>query len=101
MTIQTVDAHGAGHLNKVVASLDGFIRALVDHPNAVVIQVSVTSNGSCLRVMVAPGDMGQIVGKQGRTARSFRAILSAIGAKTGRRLELEICEEPSPLAPNP
>lgn len=87
-------------MNKIADILDGLAKALVNDPSAVVIEISATGNGSCLRVSVAPGDLGHIVGKQGRTARSLRTILSAIGTKTGHRFDLEICEEPSAALSN-
>lgn len=68
--------------------------ALVDEPE----QVNVTElqRDGCLviDVMVAPNDVGKVIGKQGRTARSLRTILSAASMKAKVRCELNIYEYP-------
>ena len=67
-------------------------KALVDHPD----QVSVTevdgSQTAVLELKVAKEDLGKIIGKQGRTARAMRTILSASSAKLQKRTVLEIVE---------
>jgi hypothetical protein len=45
-----------------------------------------------LELKVAPSDLGKVIGKQGRTARSIRTILGAAGMKVNRRFTLEILE---------
>jgi len=45
-----------------------------------------------LELQVAEGDLGRVIGRQGRTARSLRAVLNAAGEKLDRRFELEILE---------
>jgi predicted RNA-binding protein YlqC (UPF0109 family) len=45
-----------------------------------------------IELKVAPGDLGKVIGKQGRTARSIRTILGAAGMKANRRYTLEILE---------
>ena len=63
-------------------------RALVDNPDEVV----VTAGAAGLSLKVAPADLGKVIGKQGRTARSIRTILGAAGMKQNRRLTLDIVE---------
>lgn len=67
-------------------------QALVDHPE----QVSVTevegNQTSVLELKVAKDDLGKVIGKQGRTARAMRTILSASSAKIKKRTVLEIIE---------
>ncbi|MCJ8499444.1 KH domain-containing protein [Desulfatitalea alkaliphila] len=67
-------------------------QALVDHPE----QVSVTeiqgNQTSVLELKVAKDDLGKIIGKQGRTARAIRTLLSAASAKLKKRTVLEILE---------
>ncbi|MCD6451754.1 MAG: KH domain-containing protein [Acidobacteria bacterium] len=67
-------------------------KALVDHPD----QVSVTQidgeQTTVLELRVAPEDLGKVIGKQGRTARSIRTILGAAGMKLRKRFVLEILE---------
>ena len=67
-------------------------RALVNEPSAVVVNDVGGENASVLELKVAAGDLGKIIGKQGRTARSLRTIVSAAGTKLGKRIVLEIVE---------
>ena len=68
-------------------------RALVDDPNSV--SVEAVQDGECtaLRLRVAHSDVGKVIGKQGRTARSMRTILSAASMKLKHRFSLDIVEE--------
>ncbi len=67
-------------------------KALVDNPD----QVSVSEVGgeqtTILELSVAQEDLGKVIGKQGRTARAIRTILSAAGMKLRKRFHLEIIE---------
>jgi predicted RNA-binding protein YlqC (UPF0109 family) len=67
-------------------------QALVDYPD----QVSVTevegNQTSVLELKVAKEDLGKVIGKQGRTARAIRTLLSAASAKIKKRTVLEIIE---------
>jgi hypothetical protein len=67
-------------------------QALVDYPE----QVSVTevegNQTSVLELKVAKEDLGKVIGKQGRTARAIRTLLSAASAKIKKRTVLEILE---------
>ncbi len=51
-----------------------------------------TKPGLTLRLFVAPADLGKVIGKQGRTARAIRTLLSAIAAKSNQRLALDVVE---------
>jgi predicted RNA-binding protein YlqC (UPF0109 family) len=67
--------------------------SLVDQPDAVeVTEVDGGSEGQIIELMVAKEDLGKVIGKQGRTARALRAILSAASTKSRRRAVLEIIE---------
>ncbi|WP_128912242.1 KH domain-containing protein [Granulicella sibirica] len=68
---------------------------LVDKPNEVSIQAVTNGEVTSLRVRVAPEDVGKLVGKQGRTARSLRTILSAASMTRQQRFSLDILEERS------
>ena len=68
-------------------------RALVDSPESVSIEVVTESEGTILRLRVAQSDVGKVIGKQGRTARSLRTILSAASMKQKHRFSLDIVEE--------
>ena len=67
-------------------------KALVDLPEEVTVQVGEGEQITVLELKVAPGDLGKVIGKQGRTARSIRSIVGAAGLKLNRRFTLEILE---------
>jgi predicted RNA-binding protein YlqC (UPF0109 family) len=68
-------------------------RALVDEPEAVEVHSVARDENTILKLKVAPGDVGKVIGKQGRTARSVRTILSAVSMKLHHRYTLDILEE--------
>jgi uncharacterized protein len=68
-------------------------KALVDEPTAVEVQAVARDENTILRLRVAPSDVGKVIGKQGRTARSMRTILSAVSMKLHHRYTLDILEE--------
>jgi uncharacterized protein len=73
--------------------LIGYIaRALVDHPEQVSVSEIEGNQTSVLELKVAKEDLGKVIGKQGRTARAMRTILSAASAKVKKRSVLEIIE---------
>jgi predicted RNA-binding protein YlqC (UPF0109 family) len=67
-------------------------QALVDYPEHVEVTEVVGNQTSVLELKVAKEDLGKIIGKQGRTARAMRTILSAASAKIKKRTVLEILE---------
>ena len=71
----------------------GIACALVDSPEKVVVEAFSDGDGTMLRLRVAPTDVGKVIGKQGRTARSMRTILSAASMKMKHRFSLDIVEE--------
>ncbi len=68
-------------------------RALVDEPESVEVQSVARDESTILKLKVAPTDVGKVIGKQGRTARSVRTILSAVSMKLHHRYTLDILEE--------
>jgi hypothetical protein len=68
-------------------------RALVDQPDAVEVESDNRDENTVLRLRVAPQDVGKVIGKQGRTARSVRTILGAVSMKLHHRYTLDILEE--------
>jgi len=78
-------------------SVDELVReiakALVDEPDAVEVETVSREENTVLRLRVAPGDVGKVIGKQGRTARSVRTILGAVSMKVHHRYTLDILEE--------
>jgi hypothetical protein len=67
-------------------------RALVDDADAVKVEVLTDQDATVLRLHVAPADIGKVIGKQGRTARSLRTILGAASMKLQHRFSLDIVE---------
>ena len=67
-------------------------KALVDIPDEVVVREIEGEQVTVLELRVAPSDLGKVIGKQGRTARSIRTLLGAAGMKLNRRFTLEILE---------
>jgi len=67
-------------------------KALVDHPEAVEVKEVEGEQTSVIELKVAKDDLGKVIGKQGRTARAMRTILSAASTKIRKRAVLEIIE---------
>jgi len=68
-------------------------RSLVSNPDAVEVSESAVEDAAVYKLRVAQDDLGRIIGKQGRTAKSIRTILNAAASKTNRKVVLEIVEE--------
>lgn len=77
-----------------VELIDAIARSLVDKPDQVTVRAEVRDSGTVLHLRVDPSDVGKIIGKQGRTARSLRTILGAVSVKLHHRYSLEVIEEP-------
>jgi len=74
------------------ALVEQMAKALVDEPEQVSVQTVEDREGTVLELRVGPNDLGKVIGKQGRTARSLRTILGAAGMKQHKRFTLEILE---------
>jgi len=72
--------------------IEDIAKALVDIPEEVSVKEIQGEQVTVLELKVAPSDLGKVIGKQGRTARSIRTILGAAGMKLSRRFTLEILE---------
>jgi hypothetical protein len=66
---------------------------LVNQPDAVQVTETQGETASVLELRVAKEDLGRVIGKQGRTAKSIRTILNAAASRTNRKVILEIIEE--------
>ena len=73
--------------------LEFLVKAIVDHPEDVKIERRVDEMGVLLSLKVNPQDMGQVVGRQGATAKAIRSLLRIVGIKNDARVNLKI-EEP-------
>ncbi len=72
--------------------IDFMARALVDNPEKVNVSEIEGEQTSVIELRVAKEDLGKVIGKQGRTARAMRTILSAASTKIRKRAVLEIIE---------
>ncbi len=77
---------------RIADLLTGIVRSLVDDPEALYVETSTDEASTVLRLYVVRDDLGKVIGKQGRTARSLRTLLSAIGSKTSHRYILDVLE---------
>ena len=68
-------------------------RSLVSNPDAVEITESENDGTTVLQLKVAKEDLGRVIGKQGRTAKSMRTLLNAAASRDNRRILLDIVEE--------
>jgi predicted RNA-binding protein YlqC (UPF0109 family) len=67
-------------------------RGIVDHPDRVQVDILAAGEDASFELAVHPDDLGHVIGKQGRTARSLRLALGASAAKRGRQAGLEIAD---------
>jgi predicted RNA-binding protein YlqC (UPF0109 family) len=72
--------------------VEAIAKALVDDPDQVQVRAVEGEQVTVLELRVAPTDLGKVIGRQGRTAKSIRTILGAAGMKVKKRLTLEILE---------
>ena len=72
--------------------VEAIAKALVDHPEQVQVRSVDGEQVTVLELRVHPDDLGKVIGRQGRTAKSMRTILGAAGMKLRKRLTLEILE---------
>lgn len=74
-------------------AVERIISALVGEPDAVEVGENVDGKNVRIEVRVAPGDMGRIIGREGRTVKAIRSILFVAGQKQGRRFQLDLVED--------
>ena len=72
--------------------VEAIAKALVDNPDAVQVRAIGGEKVTVFELRVHPSDLGKIIGRQGRTARAIRTILSAVGMKLRKRFTLEILD---------
>ena len=72
--------------------VEAIAKALVDEPEQVAVRAIDGEQVTVLELRVAPNDLGKVIGRQGRTAKSIRTILGAAGMKLKKRYTLEILE---------
>ena len=65
---------------------------LVDDPESVTVTESTDDEGKVLELRVAPGDMGKVIGRQGRIAKEIRTIVKTVAQRTGDKVTVEIVD---------
>ena len=65
---------------------------LVDDPEAVTVVETSDEEGKVLELHVAPGDMGKVIGRQGRIAKEIRTIIKTVAQRTGEKVTVEIVD---------
>jgi predicted RNA-binding protein YlqC (UPF0109 family) len=72
--------------------IETMAKSLVDRPDEVKVSEIEGEKTTVYELRVSQGDLGKVIGKQGKTARAMRTILGAVGTKLGKRCVLEILE---------
>ena len=65
-------------------------KALVDNPDAVVVNESLKGDDTLIELTVVPADMGKVIGKQGRIAKAIRSVVKAAASKEDKKVIVEI-----------
>ena len=81
---------GSGNADPVKTVVEVVARALVDHPDAVRVTENERRGMTVYSLTTAPGDMGKIIGRQGRTAAALRTLVALTAEKHGKRAQLDI-----------
>ncbi len=88
----TFEPEQTSSVDEIGDRLTRIISLLVDTPSEVRVAARHNRSVTVFEVQVEPDDLGQLIGRQGRTARALRALLDVRGARDGRRYGLEIRE---------
>ena len=83
-------AEDAGPASPLRAVVEVVARALVDKPDSVRVTETERRGMTVLELTTAPGDMGKIIGRQGRTAAALRTLVALAAEKHGKRAQLDI-----------
>jgi predicted RNA-binding protein YlqC (UPF0109 family) len=79
-----------GQSSPLLAVVEVVVKTLVDHPDAVKVTESVRRGMTVVELSTAPGDMGKIIGRQGRTAAALRTLVALTAERHGVRAQLDI-----------
>ncbi len=81
-------------MSGVREAVEVLARALADHPDQVHVIESQHRGTTVIEVYMAPGDLGRVIGRQGRTASALRTLASTAGEREGKTVTLEIRDTP-------
>ena len=68
------------------------VQSLVDNPDEVTVDEKATERETVFEVRVADGDMGKVIGRQGRIVRQIRVLMKAVGQRRGKKVSVEILD---------
>jgi predicted RNA-binding protein YlqC (UPF0109 family) len=74
--------------------VDVVARALADHPGDVSVVETAHGPVTLIELFVAPGDLGRVIGRNGRTAAALRMLVALVAEREGRRVQLELRDGP-------
>ena len=74
------------------SAVEKIVKSLVDKPEEVVISEDSNGKNVTIKVQVAEGDMGKLIGREGRTVKAIRSLLYAASQKHGKRFVLDVVE---------
>ncbi len=90
--ISLMTALGDSKVSDIANTIKALVRLMVDEPELISLDAELTETGIALTVHVSAEDMGKLIGRVGRTARSLRVICSAIAETAGTKIYLEFSE---------
>jgi predicted RNA-binding protein YlqC (UPF0109 family) len=68
------------------------VQSLVDNPDKVTVEEKTTERETVFEVRVADGDMGKVIGRQGRIVRQIRVLMKAVGQRRNKKVSVEILD---------
>ena len=74
-------------MSMLVDALEHLVRGVVDNPDDVTVRDKQLRRGSVLEVRVHPNDLGKVIGRGGRTATAFRAVIGSLAGRGGARID--------------
>jgi predicted RNA-binding protein YlqC (UPF0109 family) len=90
--VVTDDEGGDGGPESARNVLEFLVKAVVDNPDEVAVEVDDEGRRPSLNVTVADGDMGRVIGKRGRVAQSIRTVTRAAAARDGVEVDIEFLD---------
>jgi uncharacterized protein len=84
------EGEGAAQGSPLREVVEVIVKALVDHPEAVKVTETAKRGTTVVELTTAPGDMGKIIGRQGRTAAALRTLVALTAERLGARAQLDI-----------
>lgn len=87
-----VDVHNQVPAPTATAVLEYLVKALVDDPDSVQIEAVPRRRATVLEVRTAPGDMGRVIGRKGRTAQSIRTVVRAAATRDGVDIDVDFVD---------